>query len=191
MNNIKLYLIGAIVLLLIGLSYTFHRISILKKDRNRQTENLANITKENERQLVLKLSDYKALNAKWKTTLDSTLKANDIALKRVKGATVILVQYKDTGSTKIVYKDAVKLPDGSYRIAAGFNSQCWGFKGEILTNDPKSTVNITEKTANNSIQLVVTKNKYFLGFLWRTHKEGFNAFSDCGKIDITKIDFVK
>ncbi|MCX6747970.1 MAG: hypothetical protein NTZ83_02230 [Candidatus Pacearchaeota archaeon] len=191
MNNIKLYLIGAIVLLLTGLSLVLHRNSILKKDRDRQTENIANITKENERQLVLKLSDYKALNAKWKTTLDSTLKANDIALKRVKGATVIDIQYRDTAITKIVYKDAIKLPDGSYKIAAGFNSQCWGFKGEILTNDPKSTVNITEKTANNSIQLVVTKNKYFLGFLWRTHKEGFNAYSDCGKIDITKIDFVK
>lgn len=191
MNNIKLYLIGAIVLLLTGLSLVLHRNSILKKDRDRQTENIANITKENERQLVLKLDDYNALNAKWKTTLDSTLKANDIALKRVKGATVIDIQYRDTAIAKIVYKDAVKLPDGSYKIAAGFNSQCWGFKGEILTNDPKSTVEITEKTANNSIQLVVTKNKYFLGFLWRTHKEGFNAFSDCGKIDITKIDFVK
>lgn len=191
MNNIKVFLIGIILLLVTGLSLVLHRNSILKKDRNRQTENLANITKENERQLVLKLSDYRALNTKWKTTLDSTLKANDIALKHVKGATIIITQYKDTGSTKIIYKDAVKLPDGSYRIAAGFNSECWGFKGEILTNDPKSTVKITEKAANNSIQLVVTKNKYFLGFLWRTHKEGFNASSDCGKIDITKIDFVK
>ena len=191
MNNIKLYLIGAIVLLLTGLSLVLHRNSILKKDRDRQTENIANITKENERQLVLKLEDYKALNAKWKTTLDSTLKANDIALKHVKGATIIITQYKDTGSTKIIYKDVIKLPDGSFKIPVGFDSQCWGFKGEILSKDQSSSLKINEKTANNSIQLVVTKDKYFLGFLWKTRNAEYKAFSDCGKVDFTKIDFVK
>ena len=191
MKNIKLYLIALVFLFASIISFLIHRNNVLRKDRDRQTENLANITKENDRQLVLKLSDYKALNAKWKTTLDSTLKANDIALKRVKGATVIITQYRDTGSTKIVYKDVVKLPDGSYKIPVGFDSQCWGFKGEIFSKDQASTLKINEKTANNSIQLVVTKDRYFLGFLWRTRKADFKTFSDCGKIDITKIDFVK
>ena len=191
MKDLNLYLIA--ILCFAGASITFliHRNNVLRTDRNRQTENLANITKENERQLVLKLDDYKALNAKWKNTLDSTLKANDIALRRVKGATIIITQYKDTGSTKIVYKDVIKLPDGSFKIPVGFDSQCWGFRGEILSKDQSSTLKINEKTANNSIQLVVIKDKYFLGFLWRTRKADFKTFSDCGQVDITKIDFVK
>lgn len=191
MKDIKLYLIVILFLLSGIISFLIHRNNILRADRDRQTENLANITKENERQLVLKLDDYQALNAKWKTTLDSTLKANDIALKHVKGATIIITQYKDTGSTKIVYKDVVRLPDGSFKIPVGFDSQCWGFKGEILSKDQSSTLKINEKTANNSIQLVVTKDRYFLGFLWRTRKADFKTFSDCGQVDITKIDFVK
>lgn len=191
MKDIKLYLIAGLFLLSGIIFFLIHRNNDLRADRNRQTENLANITKENERQLVLKLSDYKALNAKWKTTLDSTLKANDIALNHVKGATIIITQYKDTGSTKIIYKDVIKLPDGSFKIPVGFDSQCWGFKGEILSKDQSSSLKILEKTANNSIQLVVTKDKYFLGFLWKTRNAEYKAFSDCGKVDFTKIDFVK
>lgn len=190
MNKLKFYLIGLIVFLLIALGIGANLYFDMKADRDRQKSNMENITAEHARVLEMKKGEYNKLNTDWKTKLDSTLKANDINLKNVKQATVIKIQYRDTGSVKIQYKEAAKQTDGSYKIPVSYNSHCWGMEGQILTRDSLATFDIFERKSYNSAQLVVTR-KRFLGFLWHTKKETFRAFSDCGEIDLTRIDFIK
>lgn len=190
-NLIKVLLIAFAVVLLTLIGY-MKANKALRIDNKRQTENLAQITQEGVRQLNLTRKEYDNLNTAWKTKLDSTIKANKIALKSVKSATIIQTQYKDTGSTKIVYKDVIKLPDSSYKLPFESDSlnTCWGVKGNILTLDPNAKIEITEKTANNSISLIVTQ-KRFLGFLWYKKATKFRGFTDCGESDITDIKFEK
>ena len=182
------YLIGLIAILAVAIAILFGQYQTQKEKAERQTQNMENITKDNA-VLSLTVSEYGKIHTRDTEKLDSVLKANKIKPRQLKGATIINIQYRDTGSTKIVYKDAIRLPDNSYKIPAGFDSQCWGFKGEILSKDPGSTLNITEKKASPSAQLVVVKEKRFL--FWVTKKSEYKAFSDCGSITFTDIKFVK
>ena len=187
LKNWKVVLITLILGLLLFFANGYFKRG---KTVDRIESNFANITKDNA-VLNVTLKEYKTIKTKDTEKIDSLLKAVKIKPKFVQGATVINTVYKDTGSVKVIYKDVIKLPDGSYKIPFNFDSQCWGIKAEILSKDQSSTLNILERKASNSAQLIVTKDKYFLGFLWRTRKASFNGYSDCGKINFTSIEFVK
>lgn len=184
------YLIGLAVLLAIALTFSVKSCKDNKKEALRQEINMLTVTLNN-RQLTLKVGEYKHLEGEFKDKLDSVAKANDIKIKQIQQATIIKTVYKDTGSVKIAYRDVISKPDGSFTIPVSYDSQCWGMTGTILTKDALSLFAITEKRANNDIQLVITRDKYFLGFLWRTKKGSYRAFSDCGKVDFTDIKFIK
>jgi len=184
------YLIGAIVLLSILLSLSVNSCKDHKKEALRQEINMLTVTLTN-KQLTLKVGEYEHLRGEWKDKLDSVMLANKIKPKVVTQATAIKIQYRDTAIAKIVYRGIISKPDGSNIIQVGYDSQCWSMKGTILTRDPLSLFAITEKRASNDIQLLVTRDKYFLGFLWRTKKGAYNTFSDCGEINVVGIKFIK
>ena len=185
------YLIGLAVLLAIALTFSVKSCKDNKADADRQSANMEQITWDHNRELTLTKYEYSKLQGEFKNKIDSVTKANKIKPNQIKQATAIKIQYRDTAIAKIVYRDAISKPDGSFIIPVSFDSQCWSMKGTILTKDALSLFAITEKRANNDIQLIVTNPKYFLGFLWRTKKGAYNAFSDCGKVDFTDIKFIK
>ncbi len=185
------YLIGLAILLAIALTLSVNSCKENKSEAKRQSANMEQITWDHARELTLTKYEYSKLKGEFKAKIDSVIKENNIKLKQVKQATVVKIAYRDTAIAKIVYRNAVPKPDGSFIIPVSFDSQCWSMTGTILTKDPLSLFAITEKRANNSIQLIVTNPKYFLGFLWRTKKGAYNAFSDCGKVDFTDIKFIK
>ena len=173
---------------ILGLSINY--VIKLRVENSRLASNQENLTALHDRELTLKTNEYRDLNAAWKDKLDSVLKDNRIKLRNVQTATVIQTAYRDTGSTKIIYKDVIQLPDKSFKIPIETAEGCWGMKGFINSTDKDSQLEITERTAANSIQLVVIR-KRFLGFLWFNGKTQFKAFTDCGESDITKIEFKK
>lgn len=182
---IYLFLIGITIGLAIG-SYFYLK---LRADRNRLYENFAQTENENQ---VLKLTqkELENSNASYAIKLDSVLKANKIKPKQVKSATIINTVYKDTTITEIVYLPPRIEPKKGFLIPVQVNGFCWGMKGEILTADSTSELRITERSSNNSAQLIV-KKKLFLGFLWATKKTEYKAYSDCGEVNFTQIDIVK
>lgn len=182
-------IIVIIVLLIIssGLGYLY-RQSL--SEVRRQTSNVENLVKKHNQVLSLTRQEWKSSDAAWKKKIDSLLNAEKIALKKVKAATVVCVQYRDTGSVKIVYKDPVLKPDQSYSIPVSYFESCWGMAGQIMTQDPNAKLQIDVRKADNSIQLLVTRSR-FLGFLWWKKKEDIKGYSDCGEVGFTKIQFVK
>ena len=186
----KYWKIILIVLLAFALWCVAGYLIKLRKENKRLQWNQEQITKENKRALSLKADEYNHLNTTWKNKLDSTLKANKLKIRNVQGATVVQTVYKDTGSTKIIYRDIIQLPDKSFKIPIEISEKCWGMKGYLTSMDANSHLEVTERTTTNSVQLVVIR-KRFLGFLWFNGKTDFKAFTDCGQSDITKIDFIK
>ena len=177
-----------IIALLIALTFSVKTCSIKTKENKRLNENFEQLQKNNH-VLNLNLSEFKALSGKDKEKIESLLSELKLKPKQVKEVTVVNTVYRDTGSTKIIYKEVVKQLDGSYKIPVNYDSLCWGFKGEIQSKDSLSKFYVLEKSANNSIQLIVTKPKKFL--FWTVKKEQFKAFSKCGEINFTNIKFVK
>jgi hypothetical protein len=189
LKNWKLSLIIVMALLLF---WFWKSNKALKIDNARVSENFSQVTQENSRILNLNRSELKNINAKWKTSFDSIREVHRIALKSVKSATIIQTQYKDTGSTKIVYKPLIKLPDSSYKISVeSEQNECWSMKGFISSKDPESKLTVTEKTANNKVQALITR-KRFLGFLWyKKNSEKLQVFGNCGELDVTQLNFSK
>jgi hypothetical protein len=187
-SDLKRVLFFAVLILIAALLWSFDARIKLKKDNDRVSENFAQVTKENQ-VLNLSVEEYKQLDTENRYKLDSLLKVIKLKPKYIKGATIINTEYKDTGTTKIVYKTIEKLPSGRFSIPFESSTDCWGVKAAIISADPTSTVNIKERTTNNSIQLLVIKRKKFL--FWTVRKEEFKAFSDCGEVTFTQINFVK
>lgn len=183
-------LICTVAFLLISSSGLLFLYNKSKVEAKRQTENVQNLTKQYNQELTLTRAEFKKAETEWKTKVDSLLEANKIVLKKVKEITLIEVQYKDTGSVKIIYKDIAVNPDKTFIIPISYSDKCWGMEGRILTLDKNSKLEIDTRTANNSAQLLVTR-KRFLGFLWWKKETDFKAYTDCGEITFTKIDFVK
>jgi len=131
------------------------------------------------------------MNTSWSNKIDSLIKSNKMALKSVKSATIIQTVYKDTTIVNITQSEPQKQPDSSYFIPVTSNNGCWGIKGYIRSEDENSTLTITERTANNSVQLLVLR-KRFIGFLWyMNRKTEYKAFSDCGDATFNQINFVE
>lgn len=167
-----------------------------RKEAERLEANLSNITKAFNRELTLTNKEYKQINILAKTKIDSTAKKNNIGTRSIASATNITIGYKDTADVPVTHGDPLPVEHlqpmqvPQVKIPVEVLNPCWGMKGYILTTDPDSKLSITEKTANNSVQLLVVK-KRFLGFLWFNGKTEFKAFSDCGQLDVTKITFTK
>lgn len=191
MKNFNIYLIGTVVSLALGLGFTGNKLIKTLTEIDRGKANLANITAEKIRDLVLNKKEYNKLNTTWKWKLDSVLNANEIELKRVKGTVIVRTIYRDTGSVKIVYRDVIRMPDNSFKIPVSFDNQCWSMKGEIRSFDANSTLDIHERGSRNSVQKIEIKPRRLLGFLWITKGGEVKAYSDCGEVDVTKIEFVK
>lgn len=160
----------------------------LKTNNARQSENFVQLNQQNQ-VLTLKIDEYSDLHTKDSQKLDSLIKVIKLKPKQIKSATVINTIYKDTTIERIIYLPVQKQPDLSYIIPITTDNGCWGLKGQILSKDPDSKFKVTERTSNNSAQLIVTPRKKFL--FWTIRKEKYQAYSDCGEVTFTQINFVK
>lgn len=192
----KKYFVTGIVIVFLLLITTVGVLGYLynesRKEVKRQTANVENLVKVRNQNLTLTREEFKRSETKWKFKVDSLLKAEKIALNKVKEITLINTVYRDTGSVKIIYKEPVLKPDKSYSIPISTPDEnlCWGMKGQILTTDPNAKLQIDLRRANNSSQLLILRSR-FLGFLWWKKTGKYKLNSDCGESDFTKITFVK
>lgn len=188
-SKLVLWLIIACLCLCSTVAYLYNSNVSLKQDNKRHSDNFEQLNSEN-KVLNLTVGEYKLLMGRDKEKIDSLLKVIDERPKYLKSATVINIEYKDTNSIQPIYLAAEKQPNSeSFIIPIEVNSDCWGFKGSITSKDPKTKLEINERTSINSVQLVVIKKKKFL--FWTVKKEQFKGFSDCGELNITQINFVK
>lgn len=189
-SKLVLWLIIACLCLGSTVAYLYNSNVSLKQDNKRQSENFEQLNNEN-KVLNLTLGEYKVLSSKDKRKLDSLLKIIDEKQKHLKSATIFNTEYKDTTIIEPIYLTAEKQSNSaSFIIPIEVNESCWGMKGNIISKDPKSKLQITERTASNSNQLLVFKAKRFL-FI-RLRKERYEAYSDCGDtIKFTQINIVK
>jgi len=186
------------VILIIGLIIVGSLLVNMTADRDRQETNMANVTQDN-KYLTLKADEFKRLSGEDKEKLDSVLKANKKNPKLVTQATLIKTKYSDSDKVPAIIGVPVIIPQNDsipvikplLSISAGYDSKCWSMKGEIITTDPNAKFNILNRSANVDAQLIKTRAKYFLGFLWRTQKEEYSAYSDCGVINFTDIKIIK
>ncbi len=186
------YLLIAIAVLFGSLVALIRINNDLKKDNERVSLNFNEINKAKDQILNVSLDEYNQLSDKYKIKLDSLLKVTHTKPKQVISATLIKNVYIDTNKVVIVPKiQSFDAKNGSYILPISLDSACWSFRGAILSKDSAARLKVTERKSANNIQLVVTKDKYFLGFLWRTKKGAYRAFSDCGAIEFTQINFVK
>ncbi len=135
---------------------------------------------------------YRAQNSALKLKLDSLEMVNEIKPDEVVQATVVETSFADSTAVQAdVGKPEVPAEPGEVlKLPVSFNSECWSMKGVIQTTDPVAQLLITDRKANNSVQLLVLKPKKFLGFLWRTKQEQFKIFSDCGEATISGVNFI-
>jgi len=188
MNKLTLILFSLIFILSFTLGVVVK--SNIKKNKtiDRIESNFEQVTQSNS-VLNTTISELSTVNTKMVAKYDSVIRVNKIKPKQVKSATIIQTVYKDTVIEKIVYLPAKKQKDESFIIPISTDNGCWGMKGEILSKDGDSKFKVTERTANNSAQLVVTKRKKFL--FWTIKPEKYQAFSDCGEVNFTQINIVK
>jgi hypothetical protein len=183
------YLIIAVVVLTLSLIGIGDYCLEVIADRDRIADNFEQVGKENSI-LTLKADELSKLNTEASNKLDSVMKANKIKPKQLVSATITEIQYKDTGSVKIVYKPAIMASDSLYKIPVSYADSCWSMKGHILSKDKKTTFVLVERTASNNVQLLVTK-KRFLGFLWvQPKKQKHRIFGDCGEVEFTQINMI-
>lgn len=188
MNKLTLILIGIVLILLSVGGFVTKLYFDMKADRDRIESNLNQVTNDN---AILNVKNGELSNIATEATAkyDSVLKANKIKENEVKYATIIKTVYRDTGSVKIVYKEPVKVKGELFSIPVSYDSGCWGFKGEIRSMDKYTKLNITERTADNNVQALITR-KRVLGFLWwNTKKEKLQVFRDCGEANVTQINY--
>jgi hypothetical protein len=199
MNKILIYIIVGLVLAFSVQSYLYKKS---RAEAKRQTQNVENLVKQKDQELTLTRKEFKRAETHWKHEVDSLLEAEKIALNKVTKVTVVKTVYRDTtyqdasmGEPEVIQPKDTTLslikPKPIYRIPTQIDGGCWSLKGQIITTDPTSKFVVLERMSNNSVQLIVLR-KRFLGFLWwQNKKQEFKAFSDCGEIEFTKIEFKK
>jgi len=135
---------------------------------------------------------YLAQNTALRSKLDSLEKARDIKLDEVIQGTVINTSYVSDNmvSAQVDPPGALPEPGELLQLPVSCKTPCWSMMGVIKTTDPVAQFKVTEQTANNSVQLLVLKPRKFLGFLWRTKKEQFRIYSDCGEATIAGVNFI-
>ena len=202
------YLAWIIVALLIALSV----ITIMYKkehaEAKREKSNVENLTGQldsNVKNLELTRKEFNNSKTEWKTKIDSLTEANKTNERKIRELTIANTHYRDTlkiaakmGNPQIIYVpvkedttlDIIVENEPIYRISALVDGKCWWMKGDVISHDPESKLNIIERGGDNSIQ-IIANGKRFMGFLWWTKKWDFQAYSDCGKVEVTNIKITK
>lgn len=178
-SRVKFVIIGA---MLISIAVLVELTAHLKQENIRLAKNIENITKESSRELELAKGEYKNINAKWKTTLDSVISQYDIKLKNVRSATIIDVQYRDTGSVKLVYKPVERI-DSLFAVPVAYSDDCWGVSGIIMSKDSMAKFELKERIYRSKVQILVIEKRRFI--FWK--KRQFRAFNNCGEMDVTDV----
>jgi hypothetical protein len=181
-----MYLAATIIVMVAVIAGLFSRNDYLSHDRARVTTNFEQVTQDNSI-LTLKNGEISHVNMRWATKYDSLLKVAKIKPKSVKQATIIQTVYRDTGSVKVVYREPILQPNNSYIIPLSVDGGCWGVSGQILTSDPNSKLEITERRFSNDVQALIIRRKRFL--FWTIRKESIKVFSECGEANVTQVNF--
>jgi len=207
-KKVYVYIILGIVVLslLVALRISLNSISRLKETVSRQEANITNITKDVST-LNITLEDYKSIHTKDTKELDSVTNLYHITIKDLDRATIAHTNYVNTHpvipthGNPVPHVDIPKLTNTlpSFKldrpqlwdIPVYIDSACWSMKGIIITTDKLAKLNILERSAINSIQLLGIKQHRFLGFLWVTRPAEFKAYSKCGEIKVSEFKFVK
>ncbi|WP_159522891.1 hypothetical protein [Sunxiuqinia indica] len=204
MNMLTKTLIGVIIALSLAFSAQSYLYKKSRETAKRETANVKSLLKDKDLELKLTRKEYKESNLEAKQKIDSIRKEYNIKLKEVKSATVVKTVYIDTTTqtAEMGLPEEIIQPKDTispiiiqnikplYRIPTNIKGSCWSMKGEIISHDPESRLNVIERRSDNSIQLLVTRER-FLGFLWWKGKQEFKAYSDCGEKKVTKIEFTK
>ena len=144
------------------------------------------------RTIAVTRDTYEGIVSDLKTKLDSVESANHIRRDDVIAATEVRYVYVNRGDVQATIDPVEDVPEFGqpYKLPVSYNSPCWSMKGVLVSRDPDAKLTITERTASNSIQLLVLKPRRFLGFLWRTRRQQFRVFSDCGEAKIAGVKFI-
>ena len=161
------------------------KIVTIQFTSDQAVQNAKNIQWNNQVQVETTAKELANSQTAWARKLDSLTKANNIRVRNLESALIVSSHWVDTTKIKAT-TEAPKVISApaelvtKYSIPVSDNtSDCWGFKGEILTTDPGATLNILSRTTNNSVQLIVQKERRFL--FWVTRKPKYNVFNDCGE----------
>lgn len=186
-NVIKVLFVALIAAIAFG--FLMYKTTVYQKlENSRLSENFVQANKINQ-VLNLKVGEYADLHTKDSKKLDSLLTVTKTKPKQLQSATIVNTEYKDTAVFLLSNAKPEKQPDSSYIIQVSTDNGCWGLKGQILTKDPDSKFRVTDRTANNSAQLIVKKPRRFL--FWTIRKAEFKGYSDCGVMTFTQINFIK
>lgn len=135
------------------------KIVTIQGTSDQAVQNAKNIQWNNQVQIETTAAQLKSSQAAWARKLDSLTKANNIKVRNLQSALIVASHWKDTtkikaqtGQAKVISQPAELVTKYSIPVSDATND-CWGFKGEIITIDPLATLNILERTNNNSVQL--------------------------------------
>jgi hypothetical protein len=187
------FIILGAALLAGALAYSVSRTNKWKDNSERLTENFQNIEKEN-KVLTFTASEWRKISGDYKNRADSAIKASKLKQRQVQEIIMVESGYLDTNrvmakmSVPVVRKkDSIPLLKPVMNIPVSYGDSCWGFEGEVVTNDPETKVYILKRTFHNSFELIVAKPKYFL-FI-RIKKAEYKFKTDCGSGEFTSIKF--
>lgn len=162
-------------------------IVIMKHEAEEASASFASVNWFNATTITVMKNQWAEKDKRLQTKLDSLVKVNH--LKALVSATVIDTEYKDTNRVQAVTEAPILKDANIYIVPVSYDNGCWGMKGEILTSDKGARLDITERKAVNSIQMVVVKERKFL--FWTTRKAQYQIYSDCGDPIVTEIKYVK
>ena len=161
------------------------KIVTIQFTSDQAVQNAKNIQWNNQVQVETTAKELANSQTAWARKLDSLTKANNIRVRNLESALIVSSHWKDTtkikaqtGEAKVISKPAELVTKYSIPVSDN-SSDCWGFKGEILTTDPGATLNILSRTTDNSVQLIVQKERRFL--FWVTRQAKYDIFNDCGE----------
>ncbi len=165
------------------------QVVILTDQNEKLTDQVKAVQWEDANVIQVTHQTYESMVSGLKHRLDSVTQANHIKTNDVISATVISSKFEDETDITAVVGKVIQEPGKPIKVPVSYDSECWGMQGDIVTNDPCATFIITDRKANNAFDLIVTKPRRFLGFLWKTKHQSFKLLSDCGEATISGIKF--
>lgn len=164
----------------------------------------ANIDKINEvikaknaewdKQRVIQLShdSIKTSKEQYAQTIDSLLQSHNVNVNRLESALMLKSHWIDSvKQMAVMEKPQLRNPQDTNKInpllsiKTHLETKCWGMKGNIVTHDPESFLEVLEQSTNTYTNLLVYKEKRFL--FWVTRKAEYHIYNDCGEVGITNV----